>query len=202
MPEASTQTNQVGRVYADALVELAQKNDQLDEVADEGQQLAELLAEQPQLVTLLANPAITSAARVDLVQRVFSGKVSDTMFRFLSVMARKDRLDELDAVLVSLRQRVAELRGEVEVDAWTATPMSDETRDDVRNRVASALGGKTVTLREHVDGSLLGGLKLRVGDRLVDGTAATRLRLLRRNLVAAGKTAARDAASASASAAS
>lgn len=202
MPEASTQTNQVGRVYADALVELAQKNGQLDEIADEGQQLVTLLAEQPQLQVLLANPAITSAARVELVQRVFSGRVSDTMLRFLSVMARKDRLNELDAVLVSLRQRVSELRGEVEVDAWTAVAMSDETRDDVRNRVAAALGGKTVTLREHVDGSLLGGLKLRVGDRLVDGTAATRLRLLRRNLVAAGKTAARDAASASASAAS
>ena len=194
MPEANTQTNQVGRVYADALVELAQKNDQLDEVADECGQLVTLLDEQPQLQTLLSNPAITSSDRVDLVKRVFEGKVSDTLFRFLSVMARKDRLDELDAVLVSVRQRVAEIRGEVEVDAWTAMEMSDQQRDDVRNRVAAALGGKKVTLNEHVDKSLLGGLKLRVGDRLIDGTARTRLRLLRRQLVTAGKTAARDAA--------
>ena len=194
MPETSTQTNQVGRVYADALVELAQKNDRLDEVADECGQLSTLLREQPQLQTLLSNPAITSGDRVALVERVFSGKVSDTLFKFLSVMARKDRLNELDAVLVSVRQQVAEIRGEVEVDAWTATPMNDELREDVRNRVASALGGKTVTLNEHVDESLLGGLKLRVGDRLVDGTAKTRLRLLRRNLIAAGNTAARDAA--------
>lgn len=194
MPEASTQTNQVGRVYADALVELAQTHNQLDEVADEAAQLAALLGDQPQLQTLLSNPAISSSDRVALVARVFSGKVSDTLFKFLSVMARKDRLNELNAVLVSFRLQVAAIRGEVEVDAWTAVAMSDETREDVRNRVASALGGKTVTLHEHVDASLLGGLKLRVGDRLVDGTAATRLRLLRRNLVAAGNAAARDAA--------
>ena len=148
------------------------------------------------------DPAITSGDRVALVERVFSGKVSDTLFKFLSVMARKDRLNELDAVLVSVRQQVAEIRGEVEVDAWTATPMNDDLKNDVRNRVASALasalggGGRSVsvTLNEHVDASLLGGLKLRVGDRLVDGTAKTRLRLLRRNLIAAGNTAARDAA--------
>ncbi|BAM02357.1 ATP synthase F1 subunit delta [Phycisphaera mikurensis] len=200
MPETSTQTNQVGRVYADALIELAQKHDRLDEVADEAQQLSDLLREQPRLQTLLSNPAITSADRVDLVERVFAGKVSDTLFKFLSVMARKDRLDELDAVLVSVRQRVADIRGEVEVDAWTAKEMGEDLRNDVRDRVASALGGKAVTLREHVDPSLLGGLKLRVGDRLVDGTAATRLRLLRRNLITAGKTAARDAAAVSGSA--
>ena len=198
MPD--TQTNQVGRVYAEALVELAQKNDALDEAADECQQLSALLGEQPRLQTLLSNPAITSAERVELVGRVFSGKLSDTLFRFLSVMARKDRLDELPAVLLSVRERVAEIRGEVEVDAWTASPMPEELRDSVRDRVAAALGGKAVTLREHVDPALLGGLKLRVGDRLLDGTAATRLRLLRRDLVAAGNAAARDAASASTSA--
>lgn len=200
MPEATPQTNQVGRVYADALVELAQKNGALDEAADECRQLSSLLEEQPRLQTLLSNPAITSAERVELVGRVFSGKLSDTLFRFLSVMARKDRLDELPAVLLSVRERVAEIRGEVEVDAWTASPMPEELRDSVRDRVAAALGGKAVTLREHVDPALLGGLKLRVGDRLLDGTAATRLRLLRRDLVAAGNAAARDAASASTSA--
>ena len=196
MPD--TQTNQVGRVYADALIELAQKNDAVDEIADECRQLSTLLEGEAQLQTLLSNPAITSAERVDLVERIFSGKVSDTLFRFLSVMARKDRLDELPAVLLSVRERVAEIRGEVEVDAWTASPMPDELRDSVRDRVAAALGGKTITLHEHVDPALLGGLKLRVGDRLLDGTAATRLRLLRRKLVAAGNTAARDAAAAGA----
>ena len=197
MPEATTQTNQVGRVYADALVELAQKHDQLDEVADECGQLDTLLRDQPQLATLLANPAITSGQRVELVERVFQGKVSDTLFKFLSVMARKGRLNQLPAVFASVRAQVADIRGEVEVDAWTAREMDDDLRNSVRDRVAAALGGKTVTLKEHVDPSLLGGLKLRVGDRLLDGTAATRLRLLRRDLVAAGSTAAREAAASS-----
>jgi len=186
-------TDAVSATYAQALYELAQSNGSLADVTQEIEQLAELLAANPDLVTLIAGRALGRDARAGLIDRVFKGKINDTLHKFLHVLNRKDRLASLPGVTASFAGIVAENAGIIEVDAYVASRLDDATADQVARSIGAALGGKQVVLHQYVDASLIGGLKIRVGDQLIDGSVATRLTKMKRDLIAAGREKARTA---------
>lgn len=179
--------NEVGRVYAEALAELAEEQGQLEEIADEIEQLASLLVGNAGLRTLLETPALNVDSRAGLLQRLFEGKLSGTLYKLLQVMNLKGRANELPALIAAFRMILNEKRGIVPVQAYVASPMDADTLGRVKAQIGSALGGKTVELTEHVDDSLIGGLKVRIDDKLIDATVATQLRTMRRQLIEAGR---------------
>jgi len=181
-------TDAVSRVYAQALLELA--GSQPDAMVQEAQGLLELMQTQPDLRNLLSSRALNSGQRSSAVDRLFKGNISDTLYRLLQVMNRKDRLGSLEAVLNTYLALVAQARGEVDVDVFVAEALSQSAGGDVAESIGSAVN-KKVRLRQHVDPELIGGLKVRVGDRLIDGSVATQLRIIKRRLVDAGRESAR-----------
>jgi F-type H+-transporting ATPase subunit delta len=183
MPTAATVEN----VYALALIELAEAQNALTDIADEAADLRQLLADQPQLVGLLSSPAISVTQRAAGITRIFQGKCSDLLHQFLQTVNRKGRLAQLPAILAAVARLVQERRGLVEADAYVAQPLSDADLARVSARLGAALGGKHVVLRQHHDGGLIGGMRLRVGDQLIDASVATQLKRLQRNIVAAGR---------------
>ena len=188
MPTAASDA--VSRVYARSLYELAEAHDQRDAIADEVSQLADLIENSDDLSRLIDNPIIDRAERKGMIQRLFEGKVSDLFYRFLQVVNDKGRLDVLPEILRDFDALVAEKSGRTVVDAYVATPMDDDTRSGVTERLGSALG-REVILNEHVDESLIGGLKLRIGDQLIDASVASKLRRMEQQLKAAGRDKAR-----------
>ena len=191
--DRETRGDAVSRVYAQSLFELAESQGQLDAIAEEVADLRRLIGEQDELRRLLTNPILDRGQRTGMVQRLFEGNVSDLLYRFIGVVNAKDRLAALPSIAAEFARLVSEHRGEVTVDAFVARPMDEPTR----SRVAESLGqslGKTVTLREHVDESLIGGLKLRIGDRMIDASVASQLRRMEEQLVAAGREKARTLA--------
>jgi F-type H+-transporting ATPase subunit delta len=190
----SPSTDQVTDVYAQALVELGEQHGHLDELADEVQQLRELLQTEPDLRRLIFSRIIGQTQRAAMLQRLFQGRVSDTLYNFLQVLSRKGRLVNLPGVLTDFARKMDERRGIVPVDAFVAQPMDSAHREQVAAALGEALGGKTVQLRERVDPSLIGGLKLRIGDKQLDGSVATQLRLMRRRMIDAGREKARQQA--------
>jgi len=189
--DSEMKTDSVSRVYAQALLELAQAQDQADALAEEAGGLLELLAREPDLDVLLSSRALNSSQRSAVVEQLFKGKVSDVLYRFLQVVNRKDRLGALPGILSAYRVLVSEARGELDVDVFVAESLSDEAGRGVAASIGGAMG-KQVQLRQHVDPELIGGLKVRVGDRLIDGSVATQLRIMRRKLVDAGRESARQ----------
>ena len=188
MPTAASDA--VSRVYARSLYELAEAHDQRDAIADEVSQLADLVENSGDLSRLIDNPIIDRAERKGMIQRLFEGKVSDLFYRFLQVVNDKGRLDVLPEILHDFDTLVAEESGRTVVDAYVATPMDESTRHGVTERLGSALG-REVTLNEHVDESLIGGLKLRIGDQLIDASVASKLRRMEQQLKTAGRDKAR-----------
>ena len=187
-------TDSVSRVYAQALLELAQSANQLDAIAQEVSDLAALLAGNNDLRQLLDSRAIGAEARRGVIERVFKGKVSDTLYRFLQVVNTKDRLGVLPGILASFGEKLDEARGIVKVDAYVAKSLDAGQADRVAKAVGDSLGGKRVVLRQHVNPDLIGGLKLRIGDELIDASVATQLKLMQRRLVEAGQERARELA--------
>lgn len=183
-------TTAVGRVYAQALVELAESEDQLDAVAEEVAGLSALLENDADLVRLIDNPIIQRSDRRGMVQRLFENKVSDLLYRFLQVVNQKDRLAALPSICRAFASFMAEKRNELDVDAYVAQPMDDATAARVADGLGASLG-KKVNLIQHVDESLIGGLKLRIGDRLIDASVQSQLQRMEQKLIAAGRERAR-----------
>lgn len=179
--------NAVGKLYAQALIELADEQGQLDAVADEVAQLGNLLHDDADLNTLLETPALSTDERAGLLQRLFDGKVSDVLYKLLQVMNLKGRVNELPALVASFAELMDDRNGVVAVDAYVAAPMDAATLERVKAELGTALGGKTVKLEEHIDESLIGGLKVKIGDKLVDASVASQLRAMRNKLVEAGR---------------
>jgi F-type H+-transporting ATPase subunit delta len=179
-------TDTVGRVYAEALLELAREQGKVDELADEVRALMPLIDEDSELSRLLTNPAIGDGERAKIVERVFSGKVSDLLYKMFRVLSDKDRLGSLPQVAAGYLLAVARERGEIEVEAFIASELDSAAAAKVAERIGEALG-KTVSLRQRVDPALIGGLKIKIGDQLIDASVASQLRSMKNKMIAAGR---------------
>lgn len=195
MPSSSNASDSVGRVYAQALIELADDQQQLDAVAEEVQGLAALIESDADLQRLIENPILGRAQRSGMVERLFEGKVSDLLYRFLQIVNRKDRLASLPRIAQAFAEFMAVRRNQIDVEAYVASPLDADTARRVADGIGQSLG-KEVTLNQHVDESLIGGLKLRIGDQLVDGSVARQLQVIEQKLIVAGREKARAAVTA------
>lgn len=177
-------TDAVGRVYAEALLELAQEQGLVDALADEVQQMLPIVQAGGELHRLLTNPAIGDAERGKIVRSVFEGRVSGVLYNLLRLLSDKGRLGSLPQVLAGYLLAVAEMRGQLDVEAFVATALDTEAARQVAEQIGKALG-KTVTLTQKVDPSLIGGLKIKVGDKLIDASVASQLRNMKNKMIAA-----------------
>jgi F-type H+-transporting ATPase subunit delta len=192
-PADILEANEIGHAYGSALLELAEQHGVLDAIASQVDKLGTLLAQNADFRKLTQTPALSQDDRSGLIDRLFAGKLHELFVKLLHVMNRKGRLSELDATIAAFREQLAQKRGEVTVDAYVATGMDDMTAARVREEIGQSLG-KKVTLREHIDESLIGGLKVRIGDQLIDASVAAQLRAVQRKLVEAGRARAKQGA--------
>lgn len=177
-------------VYAQALLELAQSESKVDSVAAEVQQIKDLLAHNPDVIRLLASRVLSHEERDAAFVQAFKGKVSDLFFRFLRVLIKRDRFDEFPGIATAFLHLVDKEHGTIDVHAYVALPLTPEAESSITTRI-KALSGRDVRLSQHVDPSLIGGLKLRVGDEMIDGSVVTQLRLIEQKLMETSREAAR-----------
>ncbi len=186
---------EIDRVYATALVEMAADAGRLEEVADEVKQLIEGLGDQTDFSRLLGAPTLAVEERAAIIERVFKGRVHDLVFSFLMVVNRKGRHELFPGVFHAFLDIYDERHGVIEVDAYSAHAMTELQKAQITSSLSESIG-RQVVVREHVDASLIGGVKLRIGDQLIDGTVVHQLRQLRDELIEAGRQDARERLSA------
>jgi len=180
-----TQTNALAAVYARSLFELAQQaggQDKINEVVGELEQIQELLSENREFREFFSSPIVDREKRSKSISRMFENRITDLTLRFLLVLNQKGRLKEFAAIAAAFDHLVQESFGRVEVDVYTAAPVSREQLDSLRKRIKDAIGREPV-LHPYTDASMLGGLKLRIGDQLIDGSVASKLRRMKRELL-------------------
>ncbi|MEM7755289.1 MAG: ATP synthase F1 subunit delta [Planctomycetota bacterium] len=181
MPLIEAQPDALARVYANSLFDLAGSPEQAEEILGELEDLIELARADALFSEFLSSRVVPTEARDASLQEIFKGNISDITLRFLRLLNQKDRLSHLPAMVAALSERVQKALGRLEVDIYTATPLAGDDFASVRERVAEALG-KNVVLHAYTDESMLGGVKFRVGDRLIDDSIATHLRRVKDRL--------------------
>ncbi|MSR58573.1 MAG: ATP synthase F1 subunit delta [Planctomycetaceae bacterium] len=168
----------IARVYAQSLLD-ALPADQAAEAVEEFQSFVdEVLAKNEEFETLLTSARIGRDDKLKLIERVVAGRGSELFTNFLRVLARHERLDLLPAILGHCRVQYELRTGRKRVQVASATPLSAEVLTQIETRLAAAFAFQPV-LEPAVDPSLLGGLRIRVGDTVYDGSLRARLNQLR-----------------------
>lgn len=178
-----TGQQRLGAVYAKALLGAAEKAGKAEVVLDELNAFVDdVLAKVPNLEATLASPRVAFEAKAAMLDKSLGGRVSGELLNFLKVVARHGRFDCIRAIRQAARQRLNELRGRVKVFLRAAEPMSRQSIELVVNRLKAVLG-KEVDLQVDVDGELIGGVVLRIGDTVYDASVANRLVRLKDELL-------------------
>jgi F-type H+-transporting ATPase subunit delta len=173
----------IARRYAQALFSTAMKAGTVERVETDLEMIDALLRTSPRLLRILRAPTIGAAEKKELARRLFESQISNLTLRFLSLLIDKRREGVLPEINREFRSLSYGARGILPVTATVATHLTAEERA----RLIEALvrrTGKTIELSEEVDPELIGGMVLRLGDTIIDGSVAGQLRRLRQQLVA------------------
>ena len=178
-----TEAQQIGSTYAKALLAAAEKSGQTDALMEEFDSLvADVLDGNPQFEALLVTHMLTEEEAEGVLERVLGGKASPLLLNFLKVLARRDRLDCVRAVHASARELFQQMRGRRTVMLRTATPLDPGLAGKIADGLRQRMGIEPV-LEQTVDPDLVGGLVLRIGDTVYDGSVRTQLERARTQMI-------------------
>lgn len=187
-------TDALSAIYAKSLFELAQNaggSEKIAEVGTELEQVCELARGDRAFREFLSSPLIERRSRGETLAQIFGDRVTDLTLRFLLVLNDKSRLGHLEQINAAYDRMVQESFGRIEVDVFTPEALDEAQLTTLQMRIHKALGKEPV-LHPYTDKLMLGGIKLRIGDQLIDGSLASRLKRLRQSLMTAGGTVLRD----------
>lgn len=173
-------TRGTARRYAEAAFQVAERDASVDAWLTALAFADERLAA-PEAMRILASPAVPAAARLRILDRLLDGQVVGKPQHLLALLVRRGRIELLPAVRREFRRLHHHRQNIVEATVTSAVALTPSDADALRDRLA-ALTGSRVELCQEVDPELLGGLSVRIGDRLIDGSVRGRLERLRSEL--------------------
>jgi len=168
------------RRYAEAALSIAERDGSLETwVAALETATGRLGA--PELMRVLADPALSFDARRSVAEQVMGDTVTDGPRNLVLLLVRRNRIELLPEVAAQLRRMYDQRQGIVKATVTSASPLTDADVSALRDRLAGGTGGR-VDISLQVDPDILGGVMVRIGDRLIDGSVRGRLERLRTRL--------------------
>jgi F-type H+-transporting ATPase subunit delta len=165
--------------YANALFELAQDSKAVDAVSADLASLRKALDTSPDLTRLVRSPVFSAQDQAKALKAILAQmQTGDLTTKFVLLLASKRRLFVLTQVIKAYESRVAKSRGETEAEVASARALSDSEIAELKSVLKSKLG-KEPRLHTKIDPSLLGGLVVKVGSRMIDSSLRTKLDGLR-----------------------
>ena len=171
----------IARRYASALYAEADSSNSIDIVDENVELVSKTLGDSRDLQLLFASPIVSTAKKEAVIRRLFEPHVSDLVLSFLLLVNRKRREVMVEAILRSYRSLRLEQQGIVEATARVAVPMTDSEIEELRQSIAKTVGSD-IHLEIEEDASLIGGIIVKVGDQVYDGSLARQLTILRHRL--------------------
>ncbi|WP_062206425.1 F0F1 ATP synthase subunit delta [Aureimonas sp. AU12] len=179
MAKSSSPVSGVASRYAQSLFELSRDDSSIETTERELVEFERLIEESADFRRLVESPAFTSEEQLRAITAIVAEvRPSELVGNFLKVVSANRRLFALPAIIRGFRQMAATHRGEVEADVTSAQALNDEQRREL-GQVLNAYSNKTVTMRESVDPSILGGIIVRIGSRQIDTSLRTKLSSLK-----------------------
>ena len=172
----------ISKAYGEALFELALERNELDSMAEQVNVLANAFAENPELVKLLSHPKISKEEKVNVIESIFKGRMSDDIVGFLVIIVEKDRGSEIEDILKLFQAKVREYKKIGVALVTSAIELSTEQKQKVERKLLQQTDYETFEVEYIVDEALIGGMIIRIGDRVVDSSIRSKLDNLTKEL--------------------
>jgi F-type H+-transporting ATPase subunit delta len=170
------------RRYASALLTAAVEGNFLDQIVGEFEVIKEVLHNSRDLTHTLRSPVVNGDKKIKILEEVFKGSVGDEMFVFLRLVTRKKRAGQLPEIIDEFQILLDERMGVVNADIVSAVTLSDEQSAELVARLESYTG-KRVRANMSTNAAFIGGVSVKIGDTIFDGTISHQLSKLRETLV-------------------
>jgi F-type H+-transporting ATPase subunit delta len=174
----------IATAYARSLIELATEQSKAEPIGQELRDIRQIIDDNKSFGLFLSDPAIGTVERGQTMKRIFGGKVSPLMSSFLGVLNEKGRLGMLGQIADAYDDLLDEQLGKIEVDVTVAQKLDAKQLEQVRQRVSAALK-KDAVVHQYIDDSIIGGMVLRVQDKMIDASVKSQLAAMKQQLLSA-----------------
>lgn len=174
----------VARRYAAAFFAIAQEKDELGRFEHELDLIVGTIKSNPEMERLFTHRLVTPADKKAMVKDLFAGQVSPVTVNFINLLIDKRREGHLENILKQFVEMANAARNITDASVISAIELSYEDQKSLQERLTK-ITGKNIRLKTSVDPKLIGGIVIRVGDRILDGSIIKRLYSLKSNLMKA-----------------
>jgi ATP synthase F1 delta subunit len=174
---------EIARVYADALFEVAKEKDELDEIHDQLGEFADAMNESNDMRVFFFSPYFSSADKREAIHNAVSG-ASEEFVNFLDLLAEKHRMPAIFRIRDRFDELWAEAKKRLEVTLTSAVELDKKVVDQVSREVERQTD-REIDVETQVDPDILGGLVLRVGNMVLDASLRSKLERLRKEVASA-----------------
>lgn len=164
----------VAKRYAGALFEIAFENNKYLEIKEELQFIFKCLEDHPQLFQLLKTPLVHTMDKKETIKNIFKGKISQELLNFLFILLDKGRERYFQDIVREYNRLSDVAKNMIEAVVFTAIPMEQEDLQRLQVKLSMS-SGKNIQLKNEVDPSIIGGILIKIGDKVIDNTIKNRL---------------------------
>lgn len=174
--------NAVARRYAQAFFAIAREQDKVDQLENELKTVVYVINTNADLKKVVDHQLVSPEEKKSILNQIFSQELSEITVNFLDVVVDKYRASYIPSIYDEFVSYANEARNMADAQVIAAVELSDADMKELTEKLNAATG-KTVRLQTKVDPSLIGGVKVRIGDKIIDGTISGRLEKLKDNLL-------------------
>ncbi len=169
--------------YAEALIELGKDNrESFQKLSEDLLAVSEVFDTSDEFKSVMLNPAINDDVKIDILNSIFSGRVSNDILNFLKILVEKKRISEFSQIFADFTEKLNELNNIQPVTIVSAVDLSDEQKNRIVEKLTAKLS-KTVMPDWQKDESILAGLTVKVNDDVIDMSLKTRIDNLSKSLM-------------------
>lgn len=155
--------------YALALYEVSEENAKVEEYLEDLRQIAELMKTDEQFMEIIKHPKISTSKKKKMFTDIFEKRINESLLSFLLLLIEKDRILFLEEIINELNKIYLEKNNKITAEVKTVIPMLVKEKKSLINKL-KAKYNKEIILKEELDESLIGGVYVKVGDDVIDGT--------------------------------
>jgi F-type H+-transporting ATPase subunit delta len=173
----------ISKTYGEALFELAVDGNKTDVFMEEIQGIIEILGENKDFSVLLNHPKVAKEEKIKIVENVFKGRISEELVGFLILVISKSRYSEINAILHYFLGKIKGFKGIGIAYVTTAISLKDEQKKEIEKKLIQTTSFNKMEMHFREDKEIIGGMIIRIGDRVVDSSIRSKLSKLEKQLL-------------------
>lgn len=172
----------VAKRYAQALFELAQQKKILAEVGADLNELAKVVTASPDLLTLLNAPKLSIERKKQLVAEIFASATPEVLHT-VQLLVEKKRVNEVKLIATAYAELAAQAQGIANATVFSTRELTAEEKNQISSAFAKLVRKQSLNITNEIDPSLLGGIRVQIGNHIYDSSVANKLERLKRELI-------------------